>query len=638
MKKARSVVRDRVVLVAIVALVAFATAVSVTIFRGSAVRTADEQLVAAARAQIERAHLVATAALQFEDDPTRSGAALEATLSSLIAAHNSLAPAAGDPGLDGIASTETVALRESVQPALVRLQETSGALLAGASASAGEATVTAALDFRTEMAAVARAFSIRAGEHALGARQMQLGFVAAGFGLAIFVLMAVANRATRAATGRKALRLGELDHLTGLVRRHALREHLIDAIHRRHELDGFVALVLLDVFPESPRPIGRGKHDIDRDLREVGRRLQSAVRTTDLVARTGGTQFAVAVDRSPRVEDAGRIAAKLLDVLEAPGPDGAAPLSLRAAAGIAVYPLDAGSGDELIEKAEGAARTARRRGGGYRYFSAELTAPETTNAQLARSLKGALREPDDQLWIAYQPRIRLRDRAVVGLEALVRWRHPELGALKPEEFIPVAEQSDLILDLGSWVIETVCDQLSAWSATHYPPLPVSVNVSTRQFRSGDLDQIVAAALARHDLPADLIEIEITEGVLMDDQDRPLSHMHDLRTLGVRIAVDDFGTGYSSLSYLKRLPIDTLKIDRSFISELRANSEDAAISTAIIALAHSLGLEVVAEGVETKEQLDILVDLGCDAAQGFYFSRPVPAAEAEELWRPRTAVG
>ena len=227
---------------------------------------------------------------------------------------------------------------------------------------------------------------------------------------------------------------------------------------------------------------------------------------------------------------------------------------------------------------------------------------------------------------------------MIGFEALIRWRHPTLGSLAPDEFIPLAEESALIEQLGCWVVEEVCRQLASWSRSGSRPVPVSINISTHQFRSGDLDRIVSDALRRHRLRADLIEIEITEGVLMDDQDGPLAHMERLHKLGVRIAVDDFGTGYSSLSYLKRFPIDTVKIDRSFISELSEGSEDAAISTAIISLAHSLDLDVVAEGVETREQLDILIDLGCDAAQGFLFSKPVSAAAAEVLTRRSAAVG
>ena len=485
---------------------------------------------------------------------------------------------------------------------------------------------------RTQMSRIASVLASDAAAHSVRAQQLQFIALTVGFSLAIMVLMVAANTRQQAVGHSERLPgPGDLDQLTGLVQRHALRQHLIDVIHRRPEYVGFVALLLVDIRPATDRIGGPTKRAFDRVVQEAARRLRATVRSTDLVARTGRVQFAVVIDRSPRVDDAGRVAAKLVEALSDSITVGTTEIDMVPAIGIALSPLDAATGDELLEKADLALRIAAERpAAAYRYFSPELRAGMASRAELARALHEAVGN-GGQLWVAYQPKIRLQDSSVIGLEALARWDHPELGSVEPVEFIAIAEESDLILEFGEWTIEGVCKQIASWREEGQALVPVSINVSSRQFRHGDLDDMVATALARHDITADLIEIEITEGVLIDDHERPLAHMRDLRNLGIKIAIDDFGTGYSSLSYLKRFPIDTLKIDQSFISELRDGTEDAAISTAIIALAHSLGLEVIAEGVETKEQLEILLALGCDAAQGFYFGRPAPAAEVYQLW-------
>ncbi len=635
MRLARRIGGDRAVLGSLVVLVVFAVAAVAVSTQAAAVRTVDERTVAVARTQIETSLAVATQALQL-DGGEELAADLTATIDRLRETHRSLRY--GDPtaGLPGAGGTELASMFSQAEKTLADLVAATGRLLGGDDATAGSAVVDAATAYRSDMQRIAGSLSRAAASHAVVAKQINLVIVAAGFSIAIFLLMLAAGRrgpAGGAASG--ATRVAELDQLTGLVRRAGLRDRLIDAIHRRPEADTFVALLLIGVRTTSRT---RSSEITDAIVLETARRLRVTVRSTDTVARTGRQQFAVVIDRSPRVEDAGRVAAKLIEALSQPVVAGGAAVSVIPAVGIALSPLDAPSGDDLLERAAVAQRVAEGRNApAYRYFSPELRPIATSRGQLTESLREALTAPD-QLWIAYQPKVRLRDGAMIGFEALLRWEHPTLGPLRPEDFVPLAEESDLIIELGTWVVEEVCRQLATWSRTRRRVVPVSVNVSTRQFRSGDLDTIVSSALTRHGLAPGLIEIELTEGVLIDDHERPLTHMEDLRRLGVRISVDDFGTGYSSLSYLKRFPIDTLKIDRSFISELHEDSEDAAISTAIIALAHSLELDVIAEGVETREQLDILIDLGCDAAQGYYFSAPVPAAEAEDLWQQRATVG
>ncbi len=635
MRLVRRIGGDRAVLGSLVVLVLFAVVAVAVSTRATAVRIVDERSVAAARSQIETSLAVTTQALQL-DGGKASPAELAATLQALREAHRSLRY--GDPaaGLSGVGGTALAPMFSQAEKSLTGLVAATGRFLEAGEPGGVSPIVDAAAAYRSDMQRIAATLAGSAASHAVVARQVDLIMVAAGFSIAIFLLMlAAGRRATTTRTTTGAGRVAELDQLTGLVRRAALRDRLIDAMYRRPEADTFVALLLVGVRTASHT---RSTEITDAIVLETARRLRVTVRSTDTVARTGRQQFAVVIDRSPRVEDAGRVAAKLIEALSQPVVVGGAALSVIPAVGIALSPLDASNGDDLLERAAVAQRVAEGRNTpAYRYFSPELRPIATSRGQLTESLREALVVPD-QLWIAYQPKIRLRDSAVIGFEALLRWEHPTLGPLRPQDFVPLAEESDLIIELGSWVVEEVCRQLATWSRTRRRVVPVSVNVSSRQFRSGDLDTIVSSALSRHGLAPGLIEIELTEGVLIDDHERPLTHMEDLRRLGVRISVDDFGTGYSSLSYLKRFPIDTLKIDRSFISELREDSEDAAISTAIIALAHSLELDVIAEGVETREQLDILIDLGCDAAQGYYFSAPVPAAEAEDLWQQRVTVG
>ena len=633
MTHVRRLLRDRAVLGGVAALVVFAVISASLIVWTARVASADDRQVRAATAQIQSTHELSEAALLLAGGDLDQRPTIAATLRTFERTHHGLH--SGDPGLDlpGTGRRDLEIGFTAIEPAFTAVLETTRSLLDGPEASSlGAEVVAAAAEYRAQIAAIRSAFAADAAAHAVRAQQLQLTTVTIGFSLAIMVLMIAAHRRQRSGGGARPLPgPGELDQLTGLPRRSTLREHLIEAIHVRRPTVGFVALLLVDIRPSTePRGL-TPKRAHDRAVQEAARRIRETVRSTDLVARAGRSRFAVVIERSPRAEDAGKVAEKLIDVLAERVAAGPTIVDLAPAVGIALSPVDASTGDELLDKAELALRIASERPTpACRYFSSEQRSGVGSRVEMASALRDALGD-EGGLWLAYQPKIRLADSAVIGLEALARWTHPEVGSVPPAEFIAIAEESDLILDLGRWVIDAACSQLAAWLHEGRPSLPVSVNVSTREFRHGELDSIVATALARHQIPAGLLEIEITEGVLIDDHEQPLQQMRDLRELGVRIAVDDFGTGYSSLSYLKRFPIDTLKIDRSFISELREGTEDAAIATAIIALAHSLGLHVIAEGVESKQQLEILLTLGCDIAQGFYFGRPAPASDVHRLW-------
>jgi EAL domain-containing protein (putative c-di-GMP-specific phosphodiesterase class I) len=266
----------------------------------------------------------------------------------------------------------------------------------------------------------------------------------------------------------------------------------------------------------------------------------------------------------------------------------------------------------------------------YQYFTAALNARAVERLSLESALRGALERRE--LSLHYQPQINLASGAIIGVEALLRWRHPVLGWVAPDRFIPVAEDSGLIVPIGEWVLQEACRQVRAWQAAGLAPLLMAVNVSGVQFRQADLAETVRDILAEHGLTAASLELEVTESVLMKSADSTVEILHKFREMGVRLAIDDFGTGYSSLSYLKRFPIDKLKIDRSFVSDITTDPDDAAIASAIIAMAHRLRLKVIAEGVETPGHLRFLFQEGCDEAQGYHYSKPLPPDDLERLMR------
>jgi diguanylate cyclase (GGDEF)-like protein len=432
------------------------------------------------------------------------------------------------------------------------------------------------------------------------------------------------------------------DPTTGLPNRELLSDRIAHALAGRRSDDPVsIAVILLDLdrFKVVNETLGHAAGD--RLLVAVGQRLLNSLRPGDTVARFGGDEFALVLDPVSDAEEANRIAERIGAELHAPFALNGREWFLSASVGIALAQPGRGTPDELLREAEIAmvrakGDTARRQF----LFEPSMSDQTLERLDLENDLRGALER--EELVLHFQPIVALGSGEVVGLEALVRWQHPKRGLVPPLAFIPLAEESGLIVPLGRWVLETACAQAEAWNRARPDdavPLFVSVNLSARQFTKGDLVEDVGLTLARTGLEADALELEITESVLMDQSEAGIRALRDLRGLGVRLVLDDFGTGYSSLSYLKHLPLDTIKIDRSFVAGIEGVA-DRSIVDAVIALAHGLGIGVVAEGIETQAQWDRLRELGCDFGQGYLFSRPVPAADLPALLhrvvdRPRT---
>lgn len=369
----------------------------------------------------------------------------------------------------------------------------------------------------------------------------------------------------------------------------------------------------------------------DSVLRMLADRLTGAVRETDTVARSGGDEFVVVLASIGAAEDAMAMARKLQAVIAQPLQREAGEITVSAAVGVGVYPADGEDAEQLLKHADLARYRAKAEGrGGCMRYDKTMSAAASGAAALELELRRALER--GEFVVHYQPQVGLRSNRIVGFEALVRWAHPTKGMVSPERFIPLAEETGLIVPIGEWVLATACAQARAWRAAGLEPGTMAVNVSARQLCGGKLVERVRAILAGTGLDPAALEIEVTESMLMENLDAAAGTLERLRALGVRIAMDDFGTGYSSLGYLKRLPVGRLKIDRSFIRNVTTDPDDANIALAVIAMAHSLRLEVLAEGVETQAQLRYLRAHGCDAIQGYYSGAPSSAPECEALLR------
>ena len=367
----------------------------------------------------------------------------------------------------------------------------------------------------------------------------------------------------------------------------------------------------------------------DELLKQFSDRLVGCVRIRDTVGRLGGDEFGLILVIGDVEHGAPNVATKIGEILREPFNLQGHEVSVAASIGITIFPDDATDHETLIKFADTAMYQAKQAGGStFRFFTAAMNTAVQYRLELEAALRAALTH--DEFVLHYQPKVQLNSGRVSGVEALLRWQRPDRGLVAPGEFIPVLEETGLIVDVGSWVIDAACRQIALWLRSPVGPMPVSVNVSGRQFIEGDLSGDVLRALRDHDVPADLLELELTESSLMASTERTISTLSELKTQGVRISVDDFGTGYSSLSYLRPFPIDTLKIDIAFVRDITTNPDDAAIALAIIRMAHSLKLDVIAEGVETASQLAYLSRYHCDQIQGYFFSRPIPVPELEEL--------
>lgn len=423
--------------------------------------------------------------------------------------------------------------------------------------------------------------------------------------------------------------LAEYDTLTNLPNRTLFLDRLRQAIiGARREEEIFAILFLdIDLFKSINDSLG---HPVgDRLLQEMARRLVECVRASDTVSRQGGDEFIIILRQIREAADPAQIARKILAAMSEPFFIDNQELRVSGSIGIALYPADGENEAALIKNADAAMYHAKKLGrNNYQFFTADLNVRARQRLEMENSLRLALDRRE--FLLHYQPQVELESGRIIGVEALLRWQHPEQGLVPPGEFIPLAEECGLIVPIGEWVLREVCRQNKAWQDEGAAKLPVAVNLSPIQFRQHNLEEVIRQALTESGLAPEYLEIEITESLLMSAENQTIALLYRLKNLGLSVAIDDFGTGYSSLSYLKLFPIDKLKVDRSFVRDVSSDPDDAAIISAIIAMAHRLRLQVLAEGVETIDQRNFLMLEGCNEAQGFHYSRPLPAEQMKTL--------
>ncbi|MES2952544.1 MAG: EAL domain-containing protein [Pseudomonadota bacterium] len=430
----------------------------------------------------------------------------------------------------------------------------------------------------------------------------------------------------------------ELDHLahhdglTDLPNRILLQDrlgHAIEVARRHHNAQLAVLFLDLDGFKHINDSLGHGVGD--QLLQSVAQRLVACVRQSDTVSRQGGDEFVVLLSEIEHAEDAAQSAQKILDALALPHPIDGRNLHISVSIGISVCPADGQEPDTLLRCADTAMYHAKESGrNNFKFFKQEMNTRAVERQTIEYGLRLALEH--QEFVLHYQPKIVLDSGTIVGVEALIRWQHPQRGLLHPVEFVSIAEDCGLIQPIGRWVLREACLQAQAWQLAGLPPVTVAVNASAVEFRAEDFLENLRATLEETGLAPHYLEIELTESVLIRDTQSAASVLHAIANLGVKLAIDDFGTGYSSLSYLKRFPIDTLKIDQSFVNHMTHNADDASIVNAVISMGKSLRQRIIAEGVETPEQHASLLALHCDEGQGYYFGRPVAAAALTPLLR------
>lgn len=425
--------------------------------------------------------------------------------------------------------------------------------------------------------------------------------------------------------------LAQFDSLTGLPNRSLFHDRLAQTLKQAERNKWLVGVLFVDLdkFKSINDTLG---HRLGDDLlKMVASRLQQCVRNVDTVSRLGGDEFVIVLADLASPDGAGHVAKKILKTFTKGFELGGTESHMTASIGIALYPLDAKEADTLLENADKAMYRAKEQGRSrYQYYLPKMHARSALRLQLERELRKALDRNEFRLH--YQPKADLNTGQICGLEALLRWQPPGLGLVQPDEFIPVLEETGLIVPVGHWVIHEVCRQLRQWQDLGLQPCPVAINLSARQFQQATLDAVIGNIIEASRIPPALLELELTESMLMQDAESAARILGNLKKRGVRLAVDDFGTGYSSLAYLKRFPLNVLKIDKTFVRDCTTDPDDAMIAVTIINLAHNLKLKVVAEGVETDRQLNFLRKHGCDQVQGFYFARPMEAEQTTSALR------
>jgi diguanylate cyclase (GGDEF)-like protein/PAS domain S-box-containing protein len=424
-------------------------------------------------------------------------------------------------------------------------------------------------------------------------------------------------------------RMAHYDVLTGLPNRALLQGRLKRAMARADRARALLAVMFLDLdqFKEINDSLGHAVGDAV--LKETSLRLESCLRATDTVARLGGDEFTILLEDVRNPAEISRVAEKLLRSIAEPMEAAGHELHLSTSIGVTVYPQDHDDADALLRNADLAMYHAKQEGrNNVQFYARDMSERTERRVDLLTRLRGAIAR--NELLLHYQPQVDVRSGGIIGVEALLRWDDPGRGLVPPAQFIPLAEDTGLIVQIGEWVLREACRQLKAWLDAGLGPLVMAVNLSPRQFRQKNLVETVAGILAETGLPPDRLELEITESTMMHRTEEAAASLRALRRIGVQISLDDFGTGYSSLAYLHRFPVHTLKVDQSFVRDIRSDRDDAAIVSTVITLARQLNLKSLAEGVETREQLAFLRTRGCDSYQGYLFCRPLPADEVTAI--------
>ena len=419
------------------------------------------------------------------------------------------------------------------------------------------------------------------------------------------------------------------DNLTGLPNRTLFQNRLQQALSQSPFKDKPLTVILvgLDGFKNINSTLGHSGGDLL--LKQATQRLSNCLGETDILSRFGGDEFAIIQTQLTSSDSAIALSKEILNTLSKPFLLKGQQVYISASIGISLYPFDNTNVNQLLQNADNALYQAKQKGrNNYQFYSAQMNAKLQERLNLERELHKALKR--GELLLHYQPRVDLHSGRMIAVEALLRWQSPTLGFVSPAKFIPIAEENGLIVPIGEWVLRHACTQNQIWQMSGLPPVRMAVNLSARQFEQQNLVELVTEVLEETGLEANYLELEITESLVMDDVQQSIAILKQLHERGIALALDDFGTGYSSLNYLKRFPIDTLKIDQSFVRHITSDPNDAAVIRAIIALGSTLQLNITAEGVETQEQLDYLMVHRCDEVQGYYFSRPVPADSLRTL--------